>query len=59
MGVPLVSLAAEARPDLTIDGADEIDPNANLIKGLGGALLREMPKAFREREGVGTLGRTR
>ncbi len=27
--------------DLAIDGADEIDPNLNLIKGLGGALLRE------------------
>jgi ribose 5-phosphate isomerase A len=27
--------------DLTVDGADEIDPNLNLIKGLGGALLRE------------------
>ena len=27
--------------DLTIDGADEVDPELNLIKGLGGALLRE------------------
>jgi ribose 5-phosphate isomerase A len=27
--------------DLTIDGADEVDPNLNLIKGLGGALVRE------------------
>jgi ribose 5-phosphate isomerase A len=27
--------------DLTVDGADEVDPNLDLIKGLGGALLRE------------------
>ncbi|MHB8509584.1 MAG: ribose-5-phosphate isomerase RpiA [Candidatus Dormibacteria bacterium] len=27
--------------DLTVDGADEIDPSLNLVKGLGGALLRE------------------
>lgn len=39
-GVPLVALD-EARPDLTIDGADEIDPRLALIKGRGGALLRE------------------
>lgn len=39
-GIPLVSLA-EARPDLTIDGADEIEPGLSLIKGRGGALLRE------------------
>lgn len=40
VGIPLLSLA-EARPEITIDGADEIDPNLALIKGLGGALLRE------------------
>lgn len=39
-GIPLVELS-EARPDLTIDGADEIDPQLALIKGRGGALLRE------------------
>lgn len=39
-GVPLVGLD-EVRPDLTIDGADEIDPSLALIKGRGGALLRE------------------
>lgn len=40
-GIPLVSLADYPVVDLAIDGADEIDPNLNLIKGLGGALLRE------------------
>ncbi len=40
LGVPTVSLAA-ARPDWSFDGADEVDPAGNLIKGRGGALLRE------------------
>ncbi len=40
-GVPLVDLDRVERLDLTIDGADEIDPALNLIKGGGGALLRE------------------
>ena len=40
VGIPVVTLA-EARPVLTIDGADEIAPDLSLIKGLGGALLRE------------------
>ncbi len=41
LGIPLATLAECPNPDLTIDGADEIDPHLNLIKGLGGALLRE------------------
>ena len=40
-GLPLAELAACAPLDLTIDGADAIDPQLNLIKGGGGALLRE------------------
>ena len=40
VGVPLVTLA-EARPAVTIDGADEIGPGLALIKGGGGSLLRE------------------
>jgi ribose 5-phosphate isomerase A len=40
-GVTLTTLAQHPRPDVTVDGADEIDPQMNLIKGLGGALLRE------------------
>ncbi len=39
--IPLVSFADCQRIDITIDGADEIDPALNLIKGGGGALLRE------------------
>jgi ribose 5-phosphate isomerase A len=42
LGIPLSSLAGEPRLDITIDGADEVEEgNLNLIKGLGGALLRE------------------
>jgi ribose 5-phosphate isomerase A len=40
-GVPLTTLDEVDRLDLTVDGADEIDPAFNLIKGGGGALLRE------------------
>ena len=41
LGIPLTTLGESARPDVTIDGADEVDPRLDLIKGLGGALLRE------------------
>jgi ribose 5-phosphate isomerase A len=41
LGVPLSSLDETPELDLTIDGADEIDPALSLIKGGGGALLRE------------------
>ncbi|HEU5100940.1 MAG TPA: ribose-5-phosphate isomerase RpiA [Roseiflexaceae bacterium] len=41
LGVPTATLAQRPRLDLALDGADEIDPALNLIKGLGGALLRE------------------
>jgi len=40
-GVPLGTLDEHPIVDVTIDGADEIDPRLNAIKGLGGALLRE------------------
>jgi ribose 5-phosphate isomerase A len=40
-GIELVELADVESLDLTIDGADEVDPDFNLIKGGGGALLRE------------------
>ena len=41
VGIPLVDLGACEALDLTIDGADEVSPELDLIKGLGGALLRE------------------
>jgi len=41
LGIPLATLADQARLDLVVDGADEVDNDLNLIKGLGRALLRE------------------
>jgi ribose 5-phosphate isomerase A len=40
-GLELIELDATTTLDLAIDGADEVDPRLNLIKGGGGALLRE------------------
>jgi len=40
-GIPLTDFSRKSRVDVTVDGADEIDPALNLIKGGGGALLRE------------------
>lgn len=40
-GIPLVYFSEVSRLDLAIDGADEVDPHFNLIKGGGGSLLRE------------------
>lgn len=41
LGINVVDLDAAPYLDVTIDGADEVDPNLQLIKGLGGALLME------------------
>lgn len=41
VGIRIVELDDHPTVDLTIDGADEVDPELNLIKGLGGALVRE------------------
>ncbi len=41
LGIPLSTLQEVGSLDLTVDGADEVDPDLDLIKGLGGALLRE------------------
>lgn len=40
-GIPLADFAGLSQVDVTIDGADEVDPAFNLTKGGGGALLRE------------------
>jgi len=49
-GIPLVGLEGEL--DLTVDGADEVDPELNLIKGYGGALVRERIVAAASRRQV-------
>jgi ribose 5-phosphate isomerase A len=51
VGVPLATLA-EARPLVTIDGADEIGPGLALVKGRGGALLREKIVAHASETGL-------
>lgn len=50
LGIPLTTFDQNPLIDLTIDGADEIDPHLNLIKGLGAALLREKIVAFASKE---------
>ena len=52
LGIPLTSLDWHPVLDLTIDGADEVDPDLNLIKGGGGALLREKVLAQASRRTV-------
>ena len=51
LGIPLATLA-EVCPRFTIDGADEISPELALIKGRGGALLREKIVASSSEEGL-------
>jgi ribose 5-phosphate isomerase A len=41
LGIPLVTFDDVPHIDVCVDGADEVDPNGDLIKGYGGALLRE------------------
>lgn len=40
-GIPLATLDEQPKLDVAIDGADEVDPALNVVKGRGGALLRE------------------
>jgi ribose 5-phosphate isomerase A len=48
--IPLTTLDENPVIDLTIDGADEVDSNLNLIKGGGGALTREKIIAFNSKK---------
>ncbi|MEW6272724.1 MAG: ribose-5-phosphate isomerase RpiA [Thermodesulfobacteriota bacterium] len=41
LGIPLVELDEDTVLDMTVDGADEVAPNLDLVKGWGGALVRE------------------
>jgi ribose 5-phosphate isomerase A len=52
LGIPLTTLEENPDIDITIDGADEVDPHFDLIKGLGGALLREKIVAHATRREV-------
>lgn len=52
VGIPLTSFDDHQVIDINIDGADEVDPQLNLIKGGGGALLREKVIAQASRRNV-------
>jgi ribose 5-phosphate isomerase A len=55
LGIPLLAQEMPRSIDLTIDGADEVDPGLNVIKGGGGALLREKIVAQASRRVVITV----
>src|SRR5215510_10885940 len=66
LGIPLITFEDAQQIDVTIDGADEFDPALNLIKGGGGAMLREKIVAWASKQlvivadsskQVSTLGR--
>jgi len=52
LDIPLTNLEANPSIDLTIDGADEVDPELNVIKGGGGALLIEKIVAQASRRNI-------
>jgi ribose 5-phosphate isomerase A len=56
VGIPLTTLAEAKVLDIDVDGADEVDPRLDLIKGLGGALLREKIVAASSRKVVILVG---
>ena len=56
LNIPLVGLDEAGTLDFDVDGADEVDPQGNLIKGLGGALLREKIIAAASRQFVILVG---
>lgn len=59
LGIPLTTLHSCLTIDLTIDGADEVDPSLNLIKGGGGALLREKVVAQASRREIIVVDETK
>jgi ribose 5-phosphate isomerase A len=57
LAIPLVGLDRDVELDLTVDGADEVAPNLDLIKGFGNALVRERIVAAASRRQVILVGR--
>ncbi|MBX3439008.1 MAG: ribose-5-phosphate isomerase RpiA [Planctomycetaceae bacterium] len=55
-GIPLLNLADAGLLDMTVDGADEVDPELNLIKGYGRALVREKIVAASSRRLIILIG---
>lgn len=55
-GIPLIDLGEDVVLDLTVDGADEVAPNLDLVKGWGGALVQERIVAAASRRQVILVG---
>ena len=58
-GIPLAALEEHPIVDVTIDGADEVDLDLNMIKGRGGALLREKIVAFASKKKIFIVDHTK
>lgn len=56
VGIEVVALDGKGRLDVDIDGADEVDPRLNLVKGYGGAMVREKIVACASRKVVIVVG---
>src|SRR5579859_7272146 len=56
VGIEVVALDGKARLDVDVDGADEVDPRLNLVKGYGGAMVREKVVACASRKVVILVG---
>jgi len=56
LGIPLADLSDIAKIDIDFDGADEVDPRLNLIKGYGGAMVREKIVAAAARKRIFLVG---
>jgi len=56
LGIPLITLEEVGELDITFDGADEVAPDLNLIKGYGGALVREKIVAASSKRFVVLIG---
>src|SRR3984957_19947067 len=56
VGIPIVTLAEAGKIDTDFDGADEVDSRLNLIKGYGGALVREKIVAASSRRFIVLVG---
>ena len=51
-GISITTLTEHPKLDLTIDGADQVDPDLNLIKGMGGALTKEKIVALASKQNI-------
>src|ERR1700730_13491810 len=56
LGIEIVALDGKARLDVDVDGADEVDPRLNMVKGYGGAMVREKVVACAARKVVILVG---